>query len=493
MQAALTIPKRRDLAAALDHEALFGIALERVRQLAHATWTDHNIHDPGITTLELLCYALTDLGYRASYPVPDLLASADDNAANMRAQFFTARDILPNRALTSDDYRKLLIDLKGVKNAWLSPATETYYADTIIGELVRDRPADMRGVVQVDLRGLYDVLIEFMDDVTTAVDRTRILHDARARLHANRNLCEDFVNIAEVATQPFVLCAELELEPDAEIARVHADVLFQVQQYLSPPVLQYALDEMLARTAADGSALGAEAIFDGPVLDHGFIPDDELTRAALRTEIRLSDVVSIVMDVPGVRAMRDIVMSASGSSEPLEQKWVLPVTAGRKPLLDNAASRLVFHKRNMPFVARTADVAAHLDRLTAEATARVETAAQYDLPIPLGQFRDPGAYTSFQNHFPAIYGLGEAGIVGGGGEHRQVLAYQLKAYLLFFDQIMADFATQLAHVRDLFSLDPALLRTYFHQHVGALVDADRMYATTDVVGACARCRWRPMG
>jgi len=29
-------------------------------------WTTHNTHDPGITVLELLAYALTDLQYRSS-------------------------------------------------------------------------------------------------------------------------------------------------------------------------------------------------------------------------------------------------------------------------------------------------------------------------------------------------------------------------------------------------------------------------------------------
>ena len=92
-----------------------------MQELSSRIWTDYNVHDPGITTLELLAYALTELSYRASFPVKDLLASESDNAAEMQKQFFTARRILLNRPLTLLDYRKLMIDLAGMKNAWVQP------------------------------------------------------------------------------------------------------------------------------------------------------------------------------------------------------------------------------------------------------------------------------------------------------------------------------------------------------------------------------------
>src|SRR6185436_20872848 len=122
MLSKLTIPKEKPAEPALNQETLYALGLEHAQRLASRIWTDYNVHCPGVTTLELLCYALTDLGYRASFPVKDLLASATDNAGGMKQQFFTARQILPNRPLTLLDYRKLLIDLKGVKNAWVQPA-----------------------------------------------------------------------------------------------------------------------------------------------------------------------------------------------------------------------------------------------------------------------------------------------------------------------------------------------------------------------------------
>jgi len=37
--------------------------------------TDYNTHDPGITILEALSYAITELAYRTDFPIADILRS----------------------------------------------------------------------------------------------------------------------------------------------------------------------------------------------------------------------------------------------------------------------------------------------------------------------------------------------------------------------------------------------------------------------------------
>ena len=184
---------------ALDQSQLFALGLDDVRRFSRQLWTDHNTHDPGITILELLCYALTDLSYRAQFPLEDLLATPTDNAQNMAAQFFTAREILPNRPLTVADYRKLLIDLPEVRNAWISPHPLRYFTDTIHKRLWRDDPGTF-GIRPVNSHGVYDIRLEFMDEVTTPEKRQAVIAGAMRVLQANRNLCEDFVSIPSAAT-----------------------------------------------------------------------------------------------------------------------------------------------------------------------------------------------------------------------------------------------------------------------------------------------------
>ncbi|WP_437819911.1 diguanylate cyclase [Sorangium sp. So ce1078] len=475
----LTLQKPTRAEPELDHRHLQALGLEHVRRLARRIWTDHNVHDPGITTLELLCYALTDLGYRASFPIEDLLASETGNAEGMRQQFFTARQILPGRPLTLLDYRKLLIDLAGVKNAWIHPHEQTLHVDPVAATLSTEAPATPIAR-EVRVRGLYRVLVELMDDVAPE-DAEGVLAAASRRLQANRNLCEDFVDVAPIETQSFLVCAELELAPDAPVAAVHAEVLFRIQQYLAPPVNNYSLSEMLERRRSDGSRFTMDEIFDGPLLDHGFIDDEELAQAELRAEIRLSDVISLVMDIEGVRAVRDIVINPSGATAPLPDRWRVPVLPGRRPALDRAASRVVMYKRGVPVSAAPGDVTGRYDELASAARVKQETPREDDAPIPLGSHRRAGRYHSFQNHYPAIYGLGDQGLPGAASAARTAQARQLKAYLLFFDQIMANYCAQLARVKELFSTDPELHRTYFYQAVDSFAEWRQIYGVEDVV------------
>lgn len=466
----LTIPKKNTQPLAMDCEQLYAIGLKHIQQLSSQIWTDYNVHDPGITTLELLCYALTDLSYRASFPIEDLLASESDNAGEMSKQFFTARQILPNRPLMLLDYRKLLIDLDGVKNAWIQPASLIYYADMVKGELLQDNP-HRSGILEVNLAGLYAVKIEY--EIPLTQPKQDVIQAVQQKFQANRNLCEDFVQFTEVEIQFFQLCVELELAPDADVTKVNAAILFQVQEYLSPSIAFYSLSEMLTRKRIDGTPYTVDEIFDGPALDNGFIDDEELENADLRTEIRLSDIISIIMDINGVQAVRDIVINPEGNTIPLVNKWVIPVEAGKQAKLNSQVSRLVFYKRNMPVV--PTGIAA--TPLTPESTGKEVN----DLPIPLGKFRSPASYYSFQNHFPAIYGLSEVGLSSTADDKRKALALQLKAYLLFYDQVMANYMAQLSQVKELFSRNPDLLQTYSLQVVNSFADYIKIYNANNAI------------
>ena len=144
---------------ALDQRLLSGIGLDGVRRLSRRQWTDHNTHDPGITTLELLAYALTDLAYRTRFPIEDLLAAPENNAAEMARLFDSAGQVLPCMPVTENDYRKLLIDLPGVKNAWLHPVPTTLYADPAEGTLAA-KPTGSKTERQIEVRGRYRVLLD---------------------------------------------------------------------------------------------------------------------------------------------------------------------------------------------------------------------------------------------------------------------------------------------------------------------------------------------
>ena len=452
MTTSLTLARERPAELGLDQPRLYALGLDRIRTLAGATWTDHNVHDPGITALELLSYTLTDLAYRASFPIEDLLSGSDQFVP------ISAAKMLPNQPMTILDYRKLMVDVPGIRNAWLEPIELLYFADLTSGEILLQNP-NTPGIKDILLRGVYVAKIEFDDPALSNPDKLALQGEVYTRLQAHRNLCEDFAGVSTVSEQRFLLCGEIDLAPDADVAAVHLEILRQVQDYLAPAVRRYTRDEMLARRKPDGSPYTAADLFDGPLLEHGFIDSAELEAADLRTDVRLSDVISRVMDIAGVRAVRELVIGPEpppNTEVPIENRWLVPVEPGKRPSLNTAKCRIVYYKGSIPIV--PAPVA------TLPAVAPPPIACE-DVPIPGGRRRDLRQYTSVQQHFPAVYGIGANPLPESLPPRRRALARQLKAYLLFFDQVMANFCAQLASMPALFEIATADTPTYFAQIV----------------------------
>jgi hypothetical protein len=153
-----------------------GIGL--LEDIGSAQWTDYNVHDPGITLLETLCFAITDLGFRLDWKITDILMpqapSSDPAQPYPNQAFFTARDILTVNPTTSDDFRRLLIDLPGVKDAWLTckacACEVSWYAwcDVVTGNLMLGYKQPASGFVDPPKEawalGLYEALLELEED-----------------------------------------------------------------------------------------------------------------------------------------------------------------------------------------------------------------------------------------------------------------------------------------------------------------------------------------
>ncbi|MES2796718.1 MAG: hypothetical protein V4683_12170, partial [Bacteroidota bacterium] len=155
-------------------------AIAYLERSATGNWTDFNVHDPGITIMEAICYGLADVGFRMNFPMADLLV---DEKGNLPPKsFYYANEILPNHAVTINDFRKILIDLNLIKNAWITPlltdneAIQLDYEPTyfykkegvlIFKQQVKDLPisqAEKTEILEnckVFVKGLYAINIEF--------------------------------------------------------------------------------------------------------------------------------------------------------------------------------------------------------------------------------------------------------------------------------------------------------------------------------------------
>ncbi|HBL80626.1 MAG TPA: hypothetical protein DDZ79_12250, partial [Aequorivita sp.] len=250
-----TIAKDTSTQDDLDFEFLRKKGIEYIEALGSGLWTDYNAHDPGITTLEVLCYAITDLGARLSLPLETILAEKD-NPSFLNDQFLTAEKALPIKPVTALDYRKLFIDIEGVKNASLIKHEKKVYANCKENKLSY-KPFEIKEKYKKEfvLNGLYDVLVE-LDELDPEIFNTeakrnkeikRLKEEVRTVYQAHRNLCEDVIEIEEVENHPVAVCAIVELKPEADEDKVHAEILYTIDEYLSPSLRFYSLKDMLEK------------------------------------------------------------------------------------------------------------------------------------------------------------------------------------------------------------------------------------------------------
>jgi len=170
----VAIVKKPDLKPAQDYYTLRKDGIGYIEQMGSRQWTDYNTHDPGITILEALCYAITDLAYRTSRDIKDIL-TPDGPATGLNPfpdqSFFTAREILTINPWTPNDFRRILIDLEGIRNAWVfcrdCACESEYYAwcdeDKLNLSFEKPKKAGIQSL-KVSPKGLYDILLELEPD-----------------------------------------------------------------------------------------------------------------------------------------------------------------------------------------------------------------------------------------------------------------------------------------------------------------------------------------
>ena len=569
-----------------DFQALRREGLKHIGDLSGKIWTDHNAHDPGITILEELCYALIDLGYRTTLPMQDLLAQPRDDSpttteadSSRHENFFTPLEILSCNPTTVLDFRKLLLDIDGVRNAWLEPA-ETDSPPYLYLQLGIDAGDNGDPKLQclfedkfdsqtnpVTLNGLYSILIQKEIDA----DEALVIESVVETLSAHRNLCEDFSAIRILRPLEVGVCADIDIEETADAATVYEDIIRAVRSYIMPELRYYTLTELLDKgraigydlrlmsvsattelvneghrlvivafvganlhirifdtsgekavdkaeselvagdtltalkqrltpfpgeaslsrqekqeiidsvTSITGHTRAIEDIFAGrPLLrsrSAGFVDTEELEALPFRDELQGSDLYAAVLAVKGVVAVRNLSFQTNGS---IEGKTIQRVRVSSGSVAEFSLDRTCVNlqtSQGMLFLDKE-----RIHRRLQEGGKPRRGLEHLDLQIPEGRYR-PGLadYYSIQHDFPLVYGIGKGGLPNEAAPLRKVQALQLKGYLLFYDQLLANYLAQIANLRHLFSLQVESKRpdserhTYFSQDLERVPDRERLF------------------
>ena len=603
--------------------------LKYIQQLSGKLWTDHNLHDPGITILEVLCYALMDLGYRTGFPMNDMVREKDATVTS--DSFHPANRIFTSDPITVNDYRRLLVDIPGIRNAWLFPEDENnktwgegirlfaYCKESVLlHESQIDTaipvPEDRQHVrenEEINIKGLYavkieldehplfgdlnssvvpikfikgelasseaeiifphwssvdkkgkelitmfnadkisDVIVELVVPATTplkifeklkrskwetrwtikygAEERVlekvivkltklprsfkdfvvigkslidsingslakeamkrytqrpreifKIFSRVRKKLLQHRNLCEDFLNnISTVDTEDIRICSDIDVDVTADIESIQAQIFSAVENYLLPPVQFSTLKELLDKNVP------VEEIFNGPLLEHGFLTNEAMQVADLKGQYYSSDIISLLMDIPGVKNVRNFQFSIfkNGVAKPVNDSWKIAVTLNHKLKLDREGCKLLYFKNDLPLNARFQE---SINKLRLQQA--LQTHLKYKDPsntieLPVGKYRSLEKHYTILNEFPMVYGLGEKDLPENVSPERKARVKQLEAYLTFFDQLLADYFSQLLHVKDMLSWKTDAKQTYFTQYFYSDKEAEQLFWQKEFLG-----------
>ncbi len=418
-----TIPKKTHLPEGEDYHALRKEGIALLEQMASHTWTDYNEHDPGITILEQLCYALTEIAYRTQFPITDLLSNTEGKIDTDENAFFSAGRMLTSGPIIPDDYRKLIIDrFPEINNAWINASKD----------------------------GKYEVYIDSANTKlqTDTIDRW---------LNSQRNLCESFLPSRILSPLQVVVKAEIYIKPTTAVEELLAQLVLNLKDFINKPVRFYTLSEMKEK------GYSTDEIFEGPRLHHGFIQHEDL-RPRIR-ELYATSLIKELMSIRGVEGIKRIEFPTQFSNNTDPQ--YLPIGDFQVAVLDveQTLSQLTLYSGDAKIYCDIEKALSEYHRLKSVKTRNfrpIPNEAERDYLPPSGNYRNLQAYSSIQHQFPLTYGIGEEGLPPSSSAQRKGQAKQLKGYLLFFEQLMADRFAQLAHIKELFSITQAT-PTYFFQ------------------------------
>lgn len=195
-------------------------ALEWVQQMSGKIWTDYNPHDPGVTTLDMLNYALAEMDYRMNFPLEDYLSGHDHIFHPRQYGLFSPADVFAMNPVTPDDYRNLILDnLDTVEDVHFNIHRPVYGEECL---------------------GWYDVEVEMSPYVETdrlEIEKDRVYQEIYRLYHSHRNLGENLYGITFVERNKLMLAADIDTDGSVAAEDLLVAIYTQAQALFAPGTL----------------------------------------------------------------------------------------------------------------------------------------------------------------------------------------------------------------------------------------------------------------
>lgn len=422
----------------LDFKALKAEGLAYIQKHSSNEWTNLNPSDPGVTILEQLCYALTELGYCANFPIKDILTDKNGDLT-IDNQFYLPQNILTTSPITVNDYIKYIIDqIASVKNVVIIPSFLKFPF----------------------VNGYYTVylLLDPNEKDTTTTDASDINkvteNETFYLLNSCRNVGELFLKPIVLVPKEYTITGKLILESDADFNSVMSEIIQNINAYIFPDVVQTGYDKLKEEDVATND------IFNGPTLDNGWISSESIQPK--KDSIQAFEITKLIQEVPGVQ-------SISGVSFTCGTKTLLPTATCciNEILTFNFSQSLVNEAdaSNLQISTQGKSLNASLNMSLMDELAMMQqtdsqvnevAAVQMAPAVPTGKYREITSYYSIQNTFPEAYAVGLNATNDSMPAYQIAQSRQLKGYLSLFDQVLSNQFAQLANIDKLFSFKNAI-------------------------------------
>lgn len=285
-----------------------------------------------------------------------------------------------------------------------------------------------------------------------------------------RNLCEDFAQPRLIRIQEIVLRMDLQLLPGYQPEALVALLFHQIDGLINPTL------EVQTLTSLKNSNIPPELYMQGPEPRTSGILYPNLDDLGPKCELVASDLIHMVLDIPGISTVEYLRLGSKIDGVTFEDNLEDKIALLNSNLYRPRFSRT---KSNIRLLLGGVPIAYNLKTLAEEEIKLTKPKSQPE-PSPLVSdvldfpIRVDGTFRSIQKDFPPLYGLNRGELSENTTHKRFAQAKQFQAYLLFFDQLLANGNAQVSSIGEFFSTTPTLARTIFVQAPDDMDNFDKL-------------------
>lgn len=410
MQETITISRKKS-DAEFDFDALRLEGIDDLQKLCGSNWTNFNLHDPGVTILEQIVFALSEMGYKASFEIEDYLVNDKDTIDYKSQGMFLPEEILPSVPVTESDFAKALyLSIPEISNIKIE-ADGFKYKITI----VPTRSEDPKLAVSIT-----EKVKNFWKE--------------------NHNLCETLQETEINWKKKCYLYGSIVISTTVPIEDTLTEIYKVAASFLSPKIQFQSYTEALKKQTL-------EEVFDGPLSCDGVL--DEKNFDSKSSKISYSELTDKILQIPGVLKVKDGKLSfkknVAAENEPAKMEIVedpsavyLDIDVDYHPsfyLISDEVQKIDIHKyikKIKKIIQKSTE--SHNDSLTIEEL-------RDNLPkLPSGKKRNISLITPLIDTFPSVY-TDETNIE------------QLKGYLAPIEKLFNEFLDKVKNFAKTFSTD----------------------------------------